>query len=101
MTAKGGRSDLFDHLRDVFASGFRNKSGQLSFCEILRKLALANVSLPVRPWSSPHSDGKYVRVWSEECLESARDQPQDLTRAEPEDEIVSHNQEFRICCIAK
>ena len=29
LTTKGSRSDLFDHLRDVFASSFKNKSGQL------------------------------------------------------------------------
>ena len=44
LTAKGSRGDLFDHLRDVFASGFEIRAVGFSFCEILRKLALANVS---------------------------------------------------------
>ena len=44
LTAKGSGSDLFDHLRDVFASSFEIRAVSFSFCEILRKLALANVS---------------------------------------------------------
>ena len=44
LTAKGSGSDLFDHLRDVFTSGFEIRAVSFSFCEILRKLALANVS---------------------------------------------------------
>ena len=44
LTTKGSRSDLFDHLRECVRFRLRNKSGRLSFCEILRKLALANIS---------------------------------------------------------
>ena len=35
LTAKGSGSDLFDHLRDVFASSFKIISVIFSFCDIL------------------------------------------------------------------